>query len=119
MEVVKKMFKPEFINRIDDIVVFHSLTKTDMVEIIDIMLKDIERRLQENMNITLNVMPKAKEFIVDKSYDKKYGARPLRRALQSNIEDKLSDEILAGNVKNGDKVKVSVVKDALQIKVVK
>ncbi len=119
MEVVKKMFKPEFINRIDDIIVFHSLTKEDTVNILNIMLNTISKRISEQMDITLNVTPNAKKFIVDKSYDKKYGARPLRRALQNMVEDKLSDEILAGNVKNGDKVKINVSNNELQIKVIK
>ena len=119
MEVVKKMFKPEFINRIDDIIVFHSLTKEDTVNILNIMLQTVSKRIKEQMDITLNVTPNAKKFIVDKSYDKKYGARPLRRALQNMVEDKLSDEILAGNVKSGDKVKINVTNNELQIKVIK
>lgn len=119
MEVVKKMFKPEFINRIDDIIVFHSLTKEDTVKILNIMLGIISKRIKEQMDITLNVTPSAKKFIVEKSYDKKYGARPLRRALQNMIEDKLSDEILAGKLKSGDTVKFNVVGNELQIKVTK
>ncbi len=119
MEVVKKMFKPEFINRIDDIIVFHSLTKDDTVKILNIMLGTISKRVKEQMDITLNVTANAKKYIVEKSYDKKYGARPLRRALQNMIEDKLSDEILAGKVKSGDTVKINVSDNELQIKVTK
>ncbi len=119
MEVVKKMFKPEFINRIDDIIVFHSLTKDDTVKILNIMLGTIAKRIKTQMNIDLNVTANAKKFIVDKSYDKKYGARPLRRALQNMVEDGLSDEILAGRVKMGDKVKINVADNQLQIKVTK
>ncbi len=119
MEVVKKMFKPEFINRIDDIIVFHSLTKEDTVKILNIMLKTITVRVKELMDINLTVTASAKKYIVDKSFDKKYGARPLRRALQNMLEDKLSDEILAGKVKKGDNVRVNVVANELQIKVTK
>ncbi len=119
MEVVKKMFKPEFINRIDDIIVFHSLTKEDTVNILNIMIKMIAGRIKEQMGITLNVTSQAKKHIVEKSFDKKYGARPLRRALQNMVEDKLSDEILTGKVKNGDNVRINVVNNELQIKVIK
>lgn len=119
MEVVKKMFKPEFINRIDDIIVFHSLTKEDTVNILNIMLKTVAARVKEQMGITLTVTAQAKKYIVDKSFDKKYGARPLRRSLQNMLEDKLSDEILAGRVKAGNNVKVNVVAGELQIKVTK
>ncbi len=108
MEVVKKLFKPEFLNRIDETIVFHALTKEDISSIITIMLKEIIKRVKEQMEITLNVTPAAKKFIVDKNYDKKYGARPIRRALQSSIEDRLAEEILDGNVKRGDTVSVTV-----------
>lgn len=108
LEVLKKMFKPEFLNRIDETIVFHSLTKKDMGDIITIMLKEIQGRVKEQMDITLNVTPSAKKFIVEKHYDKKYGARPIRRALQNIIEDKLAEEILSGSVKRGDRVNVNV-----------
>lgn len=108
MEVLKKMFKPEFLNRIDETIVFHALTKKDMGDIITIMLKEIQKRIKEQMNITLNITPAAKKYIVEKYYDKKYGARPIRRALQNTIEDKLAEEILEGNIKRGDMVNVAV-----------
>lgn len=119
MEVVKKMFKPEFLNRVDDIIVFHSLTKEDTLKIVNIMVSDIQKRIKDQMDITLNVTATAKKYIVEKSYDKKYGARPLRRALQNNIEDKLADEILSGKVKTGNRVNVSINGNELKINVIK
>ena len=108
MEELKQMFKPEFLNRIDDIIVFHALNKDDIAKIIGIMLKEIDKRIYEQMGITLNVTPSARKYLVDSGYDKKYGARPLRRALVNKVEDPLAEEILAGNIKAGDKVNVSL-----------
>lgn len=107
MEELKHMFKPEFLNRIDDIIVFHALTKDDIGKIIGIMLKEIQGRILEQMNITLTVTSSAKKYLVDNGYDKKYGARPLRRTLVSKVEDPLAEEILSGKVKRGDTVKLS------------
>lgn len=108
MEELKHMFKPEFLNRIDDIIVFHALTKEDIGKIIGIMLKEIDKRIYEQMGITLNVTASAKKYLVDTGYDKKYGARPLRRALVNKVEDPLAEEILAGRVKAGDTVRVTL-----------
>jgi ATP-dependent Clp protease ATP-binding subunit ClpC len=108
MEEVKKLFKPEFLNRIDETIVFHSLTKEDNIAIAGIMLKTILTRIENQMDIKLNVTPQAKKHIVDKSFDKKYGARPLRRALQNMVEDELAEEILAGKIKKGDKITLSL-----------
>ena len=107
MEELKHMFKPEFLNRIDDIIVFHALTKDDIGKIIGIMLKEIQDRIYEQMSITLNVTSSAKKYLVDTGYDKKYGARPLRRTLVNKVEDTLAEEILSGKVKRGDTVKLS------------
>ena len=107
MEELKHMFKPEFLNRIDDIIVFHALTKEDIGKIIGIMLGEIQGRIYEQMNITLNVTASAKKYLVDTGYDKKFGARPLRRALVSKVEDPLAEEILSGRIKRGDTVKLS------------
>jgi ATP-dependent Clp protease ATP-binding subunit ClpC len=107
MEELKHMFKPEFLNRIDDIIVFHALNKDDIGKIIDIMLKEIGKRVYEQMRITINVTSSAKKYLVDTGYDKKYGARPLRRALVTKVEDPLAEEILSGKVKAGDTVKIS------------
>ena len=106
MEEVKQMFKPEFLNRIDETIVFHQLTKEDLKEILDILLKEINSRLDEQMQMNLRLTDKAKEFLIDKGYDKKYGARPLKRALQNEIEDRLAEQILFGNIKQGDKLKI-------------
>ena len=113
MEEVKRIFKPEFLNRIDETIVFRSLNKEDMKQIVGLMLKDVIGRCQSQMDITLTVQNSVKEFIVEKAYEPKYGARPLRRKIQSEIEDKLAEEILDGNVKKSDTVVVSVKKDNL------
>lgn len=107
MEEVKHLFKPEFINRIDEIIVFHPLNKGHMKDIVTIMLKEIMKRTKEQMNITLSVDEAAKEFLINKGYDEKYGARPLRRTIQSSLEDRLAEEILDGAVKEGDEVLVN------------
>ncbi len=106
MEEVKRLFKPEFINRIDEIIVFHSLTKDNIKQIVGIMLKGIIKRCETQMNITLKPTAGVIDFIVSAGYDHKYGARPLRRAIQTNIEDKLAEEVLDGNIKSGDVVSV-------------
>ncbi len=107
MDEVKRIFKPEFINRIDEIIVFHALTKTNIREIVGIMFKVIVKRCKEQMDINLKSDDSFTDFIVEKGYDEKYGARPLRRAIQTYIEDRLAEEILEGKVKSGDTVKVS------------
>lgn len=99
MEEVKRLFKPEFLNRIDEIIVFRQLTKEHMKGIADIMLKGIEKRCKEQLGITLTVNEAAKELLIDKGYDEKYGARPLRRTIQSLLEDKMAEEILDGKIK--------------------
>ena len=108
MDEVKRLFKPEFINRIDEIIVFHMLTKTDMSAIVDIMIASINKRLAEQMDITIEFSPEAKEYIVDEGYDEKYGARPLKRELQTKVEDRLAEEILDGRVKKGDTIAVTL-----------
>ncbi|MBR3598721.1 MAG: ATP-dependent Clp protease ATP-binding subunit [Lachnospiraceae bacterium] len=108
MEEVKRLFKPEFINRIDDIIVFRALTKDDVKEISAIMLKELKTRVKKQMDITLTYGETLKSFVFDKGYDKKYGARPLKRTIQSEIEDKLAEEILSGNVNAKDKVSIKV-----------
>lgn len=99
----KKYFKPEFINRVDDIVVFSPLTEEQIVKIIELAMKDIEKRLEER-NITLQLTEKAKKFIADESYDPVYGARPVKRFLQRNVETELAGELIKGNVRDGDNV---------------
>ena len=106
MEEVKRLFKPEFLNRIDEVIVFHQLTQTHMKDIVNIMLGGIEKRTIRQMNLRLQVSEEAKAFLVEKGYDEKYGARPLRRAIQNHLEDKLAEAVLYGEVKAGDEVAV-------------
>ncbi|MGQ9855488.1 MAG: ATP-dependent Clp protease ATP-binding subunit [Fervidobacterium sp.] len=105
LDEVKRVFKPEFINRVDEIIVFHKLTKEHIEQIIDILLRDIRSRLSER-HITLVLSPEAKEFLVNVGYDNVYGARPLKRAIQKYIEDPLSEELLKGEVEDGSEVYV-------------
>ncbi|ABR29904.1 Clp protease ClpX [Thermosipho melanesiensis] len=101
LEEVKKTFRPEFLNRIDEIVVFHKLTEKHIREIIDILLKDIRRRLEEK-GLKLELTKNAKDFLVQEGYDPAYGARPLKRTIQRYIEDPLSEELLKGKFKEND-----------------
>ena len=109
MEEIKRMFKPEFLNRIDDIIVFRALSKEDVKGIAALMLKELKNRLAKQMDITLTYGDTVKNFIFEKGYDKKYGARPLKRAIQNNIEESLAEEILSGKIQASDKVSMTVV----------
>ncbi len=109
MEEVKRLFKPEFLNRIDDIIVFRALSKEDVKGIAALMLKELKNRLAKQMDITLTYGDTVKNFIFEKGYDKKYGARPLKRAIQNYIEDSLAEEILSGKIQASDKVSMTVV----------
>ena len=104
MEEVRRIFKPEFLNRIDDIIVFHQLTKSDVKEIADIMLKTVAGSVKEQLNIDLEVSGPVRNHLAEAGFDERYGARPLRRVIQNEIEDELAEEYLAGRVKNGDHV---------------
>ena len=108
MDEVKRIFKPEFINRIDDIIVFHMLKKEQIGQIVDIMMKTVNDRIMEQMKLSVELDDEAKAYIVDKGYDAKYGARPLRRTIQNEIEDELAERILEGKIKAGNKVLVTV-----------
>ena len=108
MEEVKRIFKPEFINRIDEIMVFHPLNKENMKEIVTLLAKHLSTRCEAQMQIKLTLSPQCKDYIVEKYADYKMGARPLKRAIQNTIEDKLAEEILSGNIKPGDKVVAGV-----------
>jgi ATP-dependent Clp protease ATP-binding subunit ClpC len=107
MEEVKQMFKPEFINRIDEIIVFHALNEKEVRSIVNIMLRSLAKQVKGQMQIELKFTDTLKTAIAKESYDKKYGARPLRRMIQSKVEDALAEEVLAGRVKSGDRVTVS------------
>lgn len=104
MEEVKKLFKPEFINRIDEIMVFHQLTKDNMKEIVNLLAGNLSKRCENQMNIRLRLSPALKEHLVEKYADRKMGARPLKRAIQSVVEDVLAEEILQGKIRQGDSV---------------
>jgi ATP-dependent Clp protease ATP-binding subunit ClpC len=104
MDEVRQQFRPEFLNRIDDILVFHALTKDDMKKIVGILMKDLTGRCESQMQIHLKVTPTVREHLINDSYDPSYGARPLNRAIQTRIEDPLAEELLSGSVKQGDTV---------------
>ena len=106
MEEVRRLFKPEFLNRIDEIMVFHTLNKKEIRKIVLLLLKSLEKRCEEQMDIHLNVTNSAVDYIAEAGFDAKYGARPLRRAIQSKIEDRLANELLEGKIKRGDIVQV-------------
>ena len=106
MEEVRRLFKPEFLNRIDEIMVFHTLNKEEIRKIVFLLLKSLEKRCEEQMDIHLNVTNSAVDYIAEAGFDAKYGARPLRRAIQSKIEDRLANELLEGKIKRGDIVQV-------------
>lgn len=107
MEEVKRIFKPEFLNRIDETIVFRALNKDDMKKIIGIMVRDLQKRCKEQLQIDLVVREAAKESIVEKAYDRKYGARPLRRKLQDEVADRLADALIRGEIHTGDRVIVT------------
>ena len=116
MDEVKRIFKPEFINRIDEIIVFHSLSKEDIKKIVHIMVKTIGKRSKAQMNITLDTDEKVLEHLAEVGFDEKYGARPLRRAIQTNIEDKLAEAILAGIIKEGDTVQIDLADNEIVVR---
>ena len=108
MEEVKRLFRPEFLNRIDETIVFHALNEEHMKQIVGLMCNELIERVKNQLDIKLIVRDSAKKFIVEKGTDKKYGARPLRRALQNELEDKLAEAILNGDVKSGEEVVVHI-----------
>ncbi len=110
-EELKQMFKPEFLNRIDETIVFQQLSKENMKDILDILLKELSKRLNEQMNMSLELSARVKDYIIDKSYDKKYGARPLKRTIQNLLEDKLAEYILDDKIKLGEDIFVDLKDD--------
>ncbi|MBR3402577.1 MAG: ATP-dependent Clp protease ATP-binding subunit [Parasporobacterium sp.] len=117
MDEVRHLFKPEFINRIDEIIVFAALTREDMGKIADLMLNEIVGRAKKQVGISLKVTDKARDFLVEKGYDRKYGARSLKRTIQTAFEDKLAEEIIDGSLKAGDSVTADCVEGQLVFKV--
>ena len=117
MEEVKLMFRPEFLNRIDDIIVFHTLSESEVKSIVSLMLKNLAKQVKEQMDIALSFTSSLKTYLAKESYDKKFGARPLRRMIQNNVEDMLAEEVLAEKVKAGDKVTVGYKSNNVTFKV--
>lgn len=117
MEEVKLMFRPEFLNRIDDIIVFHTLSESEVKSIVSLMLKNLAKQVKEQMDIALSFTSSLKTYLAKESYDKKFGARPLRRMIQNKVEDMLAEEVLAEKVKAGDKVTVGYMSNKVAFKV--
>lgn len=117
MEEVKLMFRPEFLNRIDDIIVFHTLSESEVKSIVSLMLKNLAKQVKEQMDIALSFTSSLKTYLAKESYDKKFGARPLRRMIQNKVEDMLAEEVLAEKVKAGDKVTVGYKSNKVTFKV--
>ena len=115
MDEIKNIFKPEFLNRIDDIIVFHPLEKEEITRIVRLLTDVMAKRVKENMNITVSFTKKAIEKIAEEGYDKAYGARPLRRTIQRLVEDPLAEDLLQGRYQAGDTVKVDVTKDGIAL----
>ena len=117
MDEVKQLFRPEFLNRIDEIIVFHPLNEDNMKKIVGLMCKEVVQRAKEQLEITLIVRDSVKKHIVETGSDKKYGARPLRRAVQSQLEDKLAEALLNGEIKRGDHVEAGISKKEIKFTV--
>jgi len=115
MNALRSYFKPEFLNRVDEIIVFDSLSKENLTQIIDLQLAQVQKRLAEK-KIKIKVSVKAKKYLADKGYDPNYGARPLKRLIQQSILDQIAKEIIAGNIKEGDSVSVDADEKGIVIK---
>ncbi len=116
LDEIKKTFKPEFLNRIDDVIVFRSLTRDDLKHIVEIEVKEVQERLKEK-NIEMKLSEDAKGFLIDKGFDKIFGARPLKRTIQRFLENPLAEEILAGSFREGAKIKITCAKDKSELKI--
>ena len=108
MEEVRRLFKPEFLNRIDEIMVFHPLNKTHIKKIVNIMLKTLEKRCKEQLDIQIKITESVRDFLAEAGFDSKYGARPLRRAIQTKLEDPMANALLEGTIKRGDTVRIQL-----------
>ena len=111
LDETKRVFKPEFLNRLNDLVIFKPLAREDMIQIVDLELRNVSTRLKER-NLTFEFSKECKDFLIDKGYDEKYGARPLRRAVEKYLEDSLAEAILSGEIKPGEVIKVTVDSEA-------
>ncbi|NQU99113.1 MAG: AAA family ATPase, partial [Parcubacteria group bacterium] len=114
MEMLKNQFKPEFLNRIDEITIFHSLDEKDIAQIVNLQIANVQKRLDEK-KINLEIDDAAKKYIAKKGYDPDYGARPLKRLIQNEIMDELALRIIEGKIEKGQKVKVTVRKNKIEI----
>ncbi|PKM43391.1 MAG: ATP-dependent Clp protease ATP-binding subunit ClpC [Firmicutes bacterium HGW-Firmicutes-8] len=114
MGELRRTFRPEFLNRIDEVIVFHALNEEHIKQIVDLMIKEVAKRLAEN-NIVIEVTDEAKEVLAKEGFDQLYGARPLRRAIQRQVEDRLSEELLAGTFKTGDKVRIGAEEKTIKV----
>jgi ATP-dependent Clp protease ATP-binding subunit ClpB len=112
MAVVRASFRPEFLNRIDEIILFHRLKRNEMTRIVDIQMRRLGKLL-EDRKITIDLEPAAREWLAEKGWDPAYGARPLKRVIQKSIQDPLAELVLAGTVKDGDRVVISASKQGL------
>ena len=117
MEEVRRIFKPEFLNRVDEILVFHMLDKQEIRQIVNILVKKLEKRCKEQLDIELVVRNSVKDYLAENGFDSKYGARPLKRAIQNKLEDRMAEEILDGMIHRGDRVIVSVSKKVIKFSV--
>ena len=117
MEEVRRIFKPEFLNRVDEILVFHMLDKQEIRQIVNILVKKLEKRCKEQLDIELVVRNSVKDYLAESGFDSKYGARPLKRAIQNKLEDSMAEEILDGKIHRGDRVIVSVSKKVIKFSV--
>jgi ATP-dependent Clp protease ATP-binding subunit ClpC len=115
---LKKAFSPEFLNRVDEIVIFNSLEKEDLKKIINIELEKLKNRLRD-IGYDVKISSKAINFLCEKGFDQKYGARPLKRAIQNHVEDLIAEEIVKSNLKEGTKIKIDCSKDDSKLKIIK
>jgi ATP-dependent Clp protease ATP-binding subunit ClpC len=115
MAEIQKAFRPEFLNRLDDIIVFHELTEEQLRNIVNLMVKDLQNRLAER-KVNIELTEKAKSWLAKEGYDPVYGARPLRRVIERHVENPLSSQMLRGELKEGDSVRVDLGKDGLTFK---
>jgi ATP-dependent Clp protease ATP-binding subunit ClpC len=113
-EELKITFNPEFLNRLDDVIVFHPLNREHISQIVSILLKDVRKRLAED-ELTIKLTPAATELLVKNGYDEAYGARPLKRSIQKYIEDPLSEKILLGEFSRGDEIEVDAAPDGTKL----
>ena len=117
MDEVKRIFKPEFLNRIDDIIVFHSLTQEHIRKIVGIMMNEISKRAAEQMGINIHASEGVLRMLSETGFDPVYGARPLRRAIQNKVEDLLAEEILSGQIHRGDQVRLTLTNKEIKISI--